>query len=182
MLVSKMRMHTASICFKLLEFECHSVHVNNRCFIFHSDDVVIKCENEKTSFLKLARQLNLGIGSRFLQGCHLQSSRSCKGRCGKWQRNEPLKCHCDNLCQELGDCCYDYYSRYGKLTFWHRNHLQQATIRFSAKRRKWTIETSYIVRVNQTLVMKWNEMKLAACLQYGKSFPFGNRQRRSCNF
>ena len=97
----------------LPKFTPSSMHVNS-----HSDDIVIKYENKNTSFLELARKLNIGVAPTFLEECELQSSRSCKGRCEKWERNETLKCYCDDLCQELGDCCYDYYTRYGNLTFW----------------------------------------------------------------
>ena len=103
----------------LQEFTLSSVHVTILLFFF-SDDIVIKYENKNTSFLELARQLNIRFGSNFLKGCELQSSRSCKGRCGKWERNETPKCYCDDLCQELGDCCHDYYTRYRNVIFWNR--------------------------------------------------------------
>ena len=77
-----------------------------------SNDIVINFENKNTSFLEIARQLNVRFGSRILKGCDLQSSRSCKGRCGTRERNKRLKCYCDGLCQDLGDCCYDYFNRY----------------------------------------------------------------------
>ena len=74
-------------------------------------DIVINFENKNTSFLEVARQLNVRFGSRIFKGCDLQSSRSCKGRSGTWGRNKRLKCYCDDLCQDIGDCCYDYYNR-----------------------------------------------------------------------
>lgn len=44
---------------------------------------------------------------------------SCKARCGMEQRNASLslttthdkplpRCYCDNVCDDLGDCCFDF--------------------------------------------------------------------------
>ena len=34
------------------------------------------------------------------------------------ERMDPKTCYCDTLCLELGDCCYDYFSRLvAKITF-----------------------------------------------------------------
>ncbi|XP_078373674.1 uncharacterized protein LOC144657238 [Oculina patagonica] len=37
---------------------------------------------------------------------------SCESRCGVQERNAPLqpKCYCDRLCEDFGDCCFDFDS------------------------------------------------------------------------
>ena len=94
----------------LQELTISTVHVKTMLFSYLGD-IVIKHENKNTSFFELARQLNVSVAPTFLEYCQLQSSSSCKGRCEKRERNETLKCYCDDLCQELGDCCYYYYTR-----------------------------------------------------------------------
>ena len=39
---------------------------------------------------------------------------SCESRCSE-KRSNTFYCHCDDNCPLYGDCCYDYWRRYGLL-------------------------------------------------------------------
>ena len=79
------------------------------------DDLVVQYYDKKISTFNLLMKLNMTSAPFDLRNICPSSEYSCESVCPLSKDNQERlhlnKCYCDKLCVELGDCCYDYFSR-----------------------------------------------------------------------
>ncbi|KAL9971179.1 hypothetical protein ACROYT_G023671 [Oculina patagonica] len=65
-------------------------------------------------FLQWEEEIRVLLHLSFMENSSRVARYSCKARCGLEQRNTSAhdkylpRCYCDNLCEDFGDCCFDF--------------------------------------------------------------------------
>ena len=79
------------------------------------EDLVVQFYDKNVSTRDLLLKLNMTSGRFDVRNICPSFQYSCELVCflDKEERERDLEkpCYCDELCVELGDCCYDYFSR-----------------------------------------------------------------------
>ena len=79
-------------------------------------DLVVAYNGNNISTIEIQHRLNINTSFRFCNLCP-KDEHSCKARCTQGVVNELTErlrdspCYCDSLCPQVGDCCYDFFSR-----------------------------------------------------------------------
>ena len=79
-------------------------------------DLVVQYYDKNISTIDLLKRLNMSFARFDVEDIKCPSLEySCETVCPldneSRERMSPKTCYCDTLCLELGDCCYDYFSR-----------------------------------------------------------------------
>lgn len=81
------------------------------------DDLIIAYNGNNVSTKAILQRLNITGNFRFGAFCP-RDEHSCQARClngavgDVTERQMNLPCYCDSHCLDVGDCCYDFFSRY----------------------------------------------------------------------
>ena len=85
-------------------------------FLNAGDDLVVAFNGNNVSTRAILQQLNFTGNFHFGAFCP-RDEHSCKTRCIQGaaadpvERKQKLPCYCDSHCLDVGDCCYDFFSR-----------------------------------------------------------------------
>ena len=91
-------------------------------------DLVVPFYDKSISTQDLLRRLNMTSGRFDVRNICPSFQYSCELVCPldteEQERDLEKPCYCDELCIELGDCCYDYFARLVKYHFFFTSMLK----------------------------------------------------------
>lgn len=92
------------------------------------EDLVVQFYDKNFSTHDLLLRLNMTSGGFDVRNICPSFQYSCELLCPldteERERDLEKPCYCDELCIELGDCCYDYFSRLVNSHFFFSFHAQ----------------------------------------------------------